>query len=252
MDNTKAYDNNLKLFYEYQKNKDINIRNTIALNNSGLIYLGLKGIYNHEINEYEELYQEGFIALLNAVERFEPNKGFNFSTYAIKYIKSASRKRLNYNTFDSLDEPLKTKKEDARTRLDLIKDTRIDIERDTISKEFNNNLKKILTYDEMKVIKNYYLYNKTLKEISEMLGITYNQVTGLRSKAERKIYNSKYFKDYQTEAVYYDETTYLKAYDYSRPTYSKTNKVKETVFNTVWEIEKRDNNIKKDFIREFL
>ncbi|MDU6547613.1 sigma-70 family RNA polymerase sigma factor [Anaerococcus vaginalis] len=252
MDNTKAYDNNLKLFYEYQKNKDINIRNTIALNNSGLIYLGLKGIYNHEINEYEELYQEGFIALLNAVERFEPNKGFNFSTYAIKYIKSASRKRLNYNTFDSLDEPLKTKKEDARTRLDLIKDTKIDIERDTISKEFNNNLKKILTYDEMKVIKNYYLYNKTLKEISEMLGITYNQVTGLRSKAERKIYNSKYFKDYQTEAVYYDETTYLKAYDYSRPKYSKTNKVKETVFNTVWEIDKRDNNIKKDFIREFL
>lgn len=252
MDNIKAYDNNSKLFYEYQKNKDINIRNTIALNNSGLIYLGLKGIYNHEINEYEELYQEGFIALLNAVERFEPNKGFNFSTYAIKYIKSASRKRLNYNTFDSLDEPLKTKKEDARTRLDLIKDTRIDIERDTISKEFNNNLKKILTYDEMKVIKNYYLYNKTLKEISEMLGITYNQVTGLRSKAERKIYNSKYFKDYQTEAVYYDETTYLKAYDYSRPKYSKTNKVKETVFNTVWEIDKRDNNIKKDFIREFL
>lgn len=252
MDNIKAYDNNSKLFYEYQKNKDINIRNTIALNNSGLIYLGLKGIYNHEINEYEELYQEGFIALLNAVERFEPNKGFNFSTYAIKYIKSASRKRLNYNTFDSLDEPIENRDDENEKKIDRIKDTRIDIERDTISKEFNNNLKKILTYEEMKVIKNYYLYDKTLKEISEMLGITYNQVTGLRSKAERKIYNSKYFKDYQTEAVYYDETTYLKAYDYSRPTYSKTNRIDEVVFNTVWEIEKRDNNIKKDFIREFL
>lgn len=252
MENTKAYDNNLKLFYEYQKNKDINIRNTIALNNSGLIYLGLKGIYNHEINEYEELYQEGFIALLNAVERFEPNKGFNFSTYAIKYIKSASRKRLNYNTFDSLDDPIENRDDENEKKIDRIKDTRIDIERDTISKEFNNNLKKILTYEEMKVIKNYYLYDKTLKEISEMLGITYNQVTGLRSKAERKIYNSKYFKDYQTEAVYYDETTYLKAYDYSRPTYSKTNRIDEVVFNTVWEIEKRDNNIKKDFIREFL
>lgn len=252
MENTKAYDNNLKLFYEYQKNKDINIRNTIALNNSGLIYLGLKGIYNHEINEYEELYQEGFIALLNAVERFEPNKGFNFSTYAIKYIKSASRKRLNYNTFDSLDDPIENRDDENEKKIDRIKDTRIDIERDTISKEFNNNLKKILTYEEMKVIKNYYIYDKTLKEISEMLGITYNQVTGLRSKAERKIYNSKYFKDYQTEAVYYDETTYLKAYDYSRPTYSKTNRIDEVVFNTVWEIEKRDNNIKKDFIREFL
>lgn len=234
MENTKAYDNNLKLFYEYQKNKDINIRNTIALNNSGLIYLGLKGIYNHEINEYEELYQEGFIALLNAVERFEPNKGFNFSTYAIKYIKSASRKRLNYNTFDSLDDPIENRDDENEKKIDRIKDTRIDIERDTISKEFNNNLKKILTYEEMKVIKNYYLYDKTLKEISEMLGITYNQVTGLRSKAERKIYNSKYFKDYQTEAVYYDETTYLKAYDYSRPTYSKTNRIDEVVFNTVW------------------
>lgn len=252
MENTKAYDNNLKLFYEYQKNKDINIRNTIALNNSGLIYLGLKGIYNHEINEYEELYQEGFIALLNAVERFEPNKGFNFSTYAIKYIKSASRRRLNYNTLDSLDDPIENRDDENEKKIDRIKDTRIDIERDTISKEFNNNLKKILTYDEMKVIKNYYLYDKTFKEIAEMLGITYNQVTGLRSKAERKIYNSKYFKDYQTEAVYYDETTYLKAYDYSRPTYSKTNRIDEVVFNTVWEIEKRDDNIKKDFIREFL
>lgn len=252
MDNVKAYDNNLKLFYEYQKNKDINIRNTIALNNSGLIYLGLKGIYNHEINDYEELYQEGFIALLNAVERFEPNKGFNFSTFAIKYIKSASRRKLNYNTLDSLDEPIENRDDENEKKIDRIKDTRIDIERDTISKEFNNNLKKILTYDEMKVIKNYYLYDKTFKEISELLGITYNQVTGLRSKAERKIYNSKYFKDYQSEAVYYDETTYLKAYDYSRPKYSKTNKVKETVFNTVWEIDKRDNNIKKDFIREFL
>ena len=252
MDNTKAYDNNLKLFYEYQKNKDINIRNTIALNNSGLIYLGLKGIYNHEINDYEELYQEGFIALLNAVERFEPNKGFNFSTYAIKYIKSASRRRLNYNILDSLDDPIENRDDENEKKIDRIKDTRIDIERDTISKEFNNNLKKILTYEEMKVIKNYYLYDKTFKEISEMLGITYNQVTGLRSKAERKIYNSKYFKDYQTEAVYYDETTYLKAYDYSRPTYSKTNRIDEVVFNTVLEIEKRDNNIKKDFIREFL
>lgn len=222
------------------------------MNNSGLIYLGLKGIYNHEINDYEELYQEGFIALLNAVERFEPNKGFNFSTYAIKYIKSASRRRLDYNRFDSLDDPIENRDDENEKKIDRIKDTRIDIERDTISKEFNNNLKKILTYEEMKVIKNYYLYDKTLKEISEMLGITYNQVTGLRSKAERKIYNSKYFKDYQTEAVYYDETTYLKAYDYSRPTYSKTNRIDEVVFNTVWEIEKRDNNIKKDFIREFL
>lgn len=252
MDNTKAYDNNLKLFYEYQKNKDINIRNTIALNNSGLIYLGLKGIYNHEINDYEELYQEGFIALLNAVEKFDISLGYQFSTYAIKYIKSASRRRLNYNTLDSLDDPIENRDDENEKKIDRIKDTRIDIERDTISKEFNNNLKKILTYEEMKVIKNYYLYDKTFKEISEMMGITYNQVIGLRSKAERKIYNSKYFKDYQTEAVYYDETTYLKAYDYSRPTYSKTNKVKETVFNTVWEIEKRDHNIKKDFIREFL
>lgn len=247
MDNTT-----ILLFKEYQRTKDKEIRNQIALNNYNLIYIGLRGLYVEGIHDKEELEQEAFICLLKAVERFDISLGFQFSTYAIKYIKSASRRRLDYNRFDSLDEPLKTKKEDARTRLDLIEDTRIDIQRDTISKEFNNNLKKILTYDEMKVIKNYYLYDKTLKEISGMLGITYNQVTGLRSKAERKIYNSKYFKDYQTEAVYYDETTYLKAYDYSRPTYSKTNRINETVLNTVLEIEKRDNNIKKDFIREFL
>lgn len=252
MDNIKAYDDNLKLFYEYQKTKDREIRNKIALNNYNLIYVGLRGLYVEGIHDKEELEQEAFICLLNAVERFDISLGYQFSTFAIKYIKSASRRRLNYNTLDSLDDPIENRDDENEKKIDRVKDNRIDIERDTISKEFNNNLKKILTYDEMKVIKNYYLYNKTFKEIAEMLGITYNQVTGLRSKAERKIYNSKYFKDYQTEAVYYDETTYLKAYDYSRPTYSKTNKVKETVFNTVWEIEKRDNNIKKDFIREFL
>lgn len=40
----------------------------------------------------------------------------------------------------------------------------------------------------------------------------------------------------------------LKAYDYSKPKYSKINKINETVFNTYW----RFKGYKKDFIRKFL
>ena len=45
MENLKAYDDNLKLFYEYQRTKDKEVRNQIALNNYNLIYIGLRGLY---------------------------------------------------------------------------------------------------------------------------------------------------------------------------------------------------------------
>jgi len=45
-----------------------------------------------------DLFQEGCLALINAVDRFDVNKGFKFSTYASFYIEGAILKYKNTNT----------------------------------------------------------------------------------------------------------------------------------------------------------
>lgn len=46
-----------------------------------------QSIYTQE--DLQDIFQEGFIALLNAGERFDPHMGYTFSTLAVHYIKGA-------------------------------------------------------------------------------------------------------------------------------------------------------------------
>lgn len=79
------------LFIKYKNNPSIELRNEIVEKYLYMVdilirkYLG-KGV------DYDDLYQVGALALVSAVERFDPDKGYEFSSFATPTILGEIKK----------------------------------------------------------------------------------------------------------------------------------------------------------------
>lgn len=70
--------------------------------------LSLAGRFTNRLNTFDELASEGFVVLLRAIARFNPERGFRFSTYAmhairrrmLRFVKSKQRLRLAEKCWD--------------------------------------------------------------------------------------------------------------------------------------------------------
>lgn len=91
----------IKKFENYIKTKDIKLRDEIFLENENLVFYTLKN-YKKDDN-YEDLLQEGRIGLLYAIDNYNPQLGYTFSTYACKCIQGYVYKAMN--TFTNLHFP---------------------------------------------------------------------------------------------------------------------------------------------------
>lgn len=82
---------NSELFNRYAQNPTIELRNQIVEENLYMVdilirkYLG-KGV------DYDDLYQVGALALVSAVERFDPSRGFEFKSFATPTILGEIKK----------------------------------------------------------------------------------------------------------------------------------------------------------------
>lgn len=242
-----SYDDNYKLFKQYQVTRSVDLRNEIALKNKNLIYKGIRGLYSPIYNDIEELEQEAFICLLKAVETFDVDKGFKFSTYAMSCIRAITMKRADYKKDVSLDEPLSNLDNENVSLVDTVEDERIDIEKECFNKEIRRNIKILLTDEEYKIITLFYIKRTTIKEIAKELQTTTKEIQRIRKTAERKIYNSELFQEYNAKALYYDEITYLSAYDYSNPKVQTSN-ISNPVMEAVLKREKRDFDILRNVL----
>jgi RNA polymerase sigma factor (sigma-70 family) len=85
-------------------------RNTIFQANQKLVYYFAKRFAPRGILSFADLVQEGGLGLLYAIERFEPQRGLKFSTFAAPYISGYMMTALTRETRhnarkNSLDEP---------------------------------------------------------------------------------------------------------------------------------------------------
>ncbi len=74
-----------KLFEEYSRTKDLNIRNQLVEKYLYMVDILAKKYINKGV-DYDDLYQIGSMALVFAVERFDPTKGFEFTSFATPTI----------------------------------------------------------------------------------------------------------------------------------------------------------------------
>lgn len=82
---SEAESTNKKLFEEYSRTRDIGIRNKIVENYLYMVDILIKKYMNKGV-DYDDLYQIGSMALVFAVERFDPLKGFEFTSFATPTI----------------------------------------------------------------------------------------------------------------------------------------------------------------------
>jgi len=143
--------------------------------------------------DFAEIVSEGNMALIRAVDKFNVERGFKFSTYACRAIlKAFSRTALKHNRH--------------RTRFpvefepDMEKSDWIDKKRDVVEEDCIDELKQIvdrnlaeLSDTEQTVIRNRFNWEQTqespltLEDVGKIIGVTKERVRQIQNKALAKI-----------------------------------------------------------------
>jgi RNA polymerase primary sigma factor len=79
----------IRLFCEYQVTKCPKIKQSLINNNLRFVINIAKYYHNSSFYQLSDLISSGNIGLIRAVEEFDPNKGYKFSTYAVWWIRQS-------------------------------------------------------------------------------------------------------------------------------------------------------------------
>lgn len=79
----------LELFLKYKETHCPIIKQKIVTNNLRFVLNVSKYYHNSDFYQLSDIISSGNIGLIKAVEEFDPNRGFQFSTYAVYWIKQS-------------------------------------------------------------------------------------------------------------------------------------------------------------------
>ncbi|MDJ0509722.1 MAG: RNA polymerase sigma factor SigF [Crocosphaera sp.] len=77
----------IELLSVYARNPSLELRNQLVERNLGLVRQVAHRISRQCSEPYEDLEQIGYLGLIRAIERFDPQQGCAFSSFAIPYIR---------------------------------------------------------------------------------------------------------------------------------------------------------------------
>ena len=84
---------NVELFDEYAKFRDIEVRNKLVERYLYMVEILIKKYLNKGV-DYDDLYQVAAIALVSAVDRFDPGRGYEFTSFATPTILGEIKKHF--------------------------------------------------------------------------------------------------------------------------------------------------------------
>jgi len=75
------------LLAAYAENPSLQLRNKIVQENAGLVRQVAHHYANRSKEPYEDLQQVGYLGLIRAIEKYKPNQGCTFSSFAVPSIR---------------------------------------------------------------------------------------------------------------------------------------------------------------------
>ncbi len=194
----------LSLIKDYKNTNNIELRNKALLNFQALVR-SIAFKWSNNNYEYEEYIQVGSLALLNALEKFNPNLNISFSTYATPYIiRDIQRYKYVIDSQIHLPEYLEENRKRIVREINKFNDT---YARNPNNKELNNiidnlnskeSTKKYLkfipievnTNDNLNTLEGYSLEDEVINNLT-------------KDELKRCIYNilSLYFNERETNYI---------------------------------------------------
>jgi RNA polymerase sigma-B factor len=77
----------MELLVSYHQKPSVRLRNQLVQMNAGLVRKIAHRVSHQCAEPYEDLEQIGYLGLIRAIERFDPNQGCAFSSFAVPYIR---------------------------------------------------------------------------------------------------------------------------------------------------------------------
>lgn len=188
--------NSLSIYFNQTKN---NIAKTDIEKNLAFVIYTAKYFCkkNNCYHLLEDIIQAGNLGLMEACKRFDKNKGFKFTSYAIHWIKAYMRNEIgkqniiklpHYN--DKFKEVISYDQDSVKNSIEIVSDSK-----DIIYKSFINllidsltrRMKELLEDIERKVIELKYYQEYSFSEIGKVIGKTKQRADQIEKIAMRKL-----------------------------------------------------------------
>lgn len=84
---SSIHSDGMQLLISYYQNPSIALRNRLVKLHTGLVRKMAHHFSRQCTEPYDDLEQIGYLGLIRAIERFNPNQGYAFSSFAVPYIR---------------------------------------------------------------------------------------------------------------------------------------------------------------------